>query len=59
MRNRVEAEGIGVLKLRQVTPRRSDDPVDRHVGGGGVGAGGGCPPWKDIRIREDSAGRVK
>ena len=29
------------------------------VGGGGVGAGGGCPPWKGIGRREERVGRVK
>ena len=29
------------------------------VSGGGVGAGGGCPPQKDIRWREGKAGRDK
>ena len=29
------------------------------VGGGGVGAGGGCPPRKDIRWREGRTGRDK
>ena len=29
------------------------------VSGGGVGAGGGCPPWKDIGRREERGGRVK
>ena len=29
------------------------------VGGGGVGAGGGCPPWKGIGRREERARRVK
>ena len=29
------------------------------VGGGGVGAGGGFPPRKDIGRREERAGRVK
>ena len=29
------------------------------VGGGGVGAGGGCPPRKNIRRWEERAGRVK
>ena len=26
------------------------------VGGGVVGSGGFCPPWKDIRRREERAG---
>ena len=29
------------------------------VGGGSVGAGGGCPPRKDIRQREGSSGGYK
>ena len=29
------------------------------VGGEGVRAGGGCPPWKDIRRREGRAGLDK
>ena len=29
------------------------------VGGGGVGAGGGCLTRNDIRRREERAGRVK
>ena len=29
------------------------------VGGGGVGAGGGCTPRKDIERREERLGRVK
>ena len=29
-----------------------------NVGGGGVRAGGGCPPHKDIGRREERAGRV-
>ena len=29
------------------------------VGGGGVGAGGGFPPRKEIRRQEERAGRVK
>ena len=40
---------IGVLVWRQMTPRWADDPVQRHIGGGGVGAGGGCPLRKEIR----------
>ena len=34
-----------------------EDKTD--VSGGGVGEGGGCPPWKDIGRREERAGRVK
>ena len=33
-----------MLGQRQVTPRWKDDPVRRHVGGGGVSTGGSCPP---------------
>ena len=29
------------------------------LGGGGGGAGGGCPPGKEIKRREERAGRVK
>ena len=28
-------------------------------GGGFVGEGGVCPPWKDIRSQEERAGRDK
>ena len=43
-RSRVVAGRIGMLGRRQVAPRRADDPLWIHVVGGGVGAGGGCPP---------------
>ena len=33
-----------MMGRRQVMPKWADDPVRRHIGGGGVGAGGGCPP---------------
>ena len=33
-----------MLGRRQVTPRWVDDLVQIHVGGGGVGSGGGSPP---------------
>ena len=29
------------------------------VCGRGVMTGGGCPPWKDIKRREDRAGQAK
>ena len=57
--SRVVARGIGILGRRQVTLRWSDDTVWRHVSGGGVGAGGGCPPPKEIRKREEREGWVK
>ena len=41
--SRVVAGGIGMLGWRQVTPRWTDDPVQRNVGGGGVGEVGGFP----------------
>ena len=46
------AGGISILGRRQIMPRWADDPVRRHIGGAGVGAGGGCPPQKEIRMRE-------
>ena len=58
-RSRVVAGGIGMLGRRQVTPMWADVPVQRHVGGGGVGSGGGCPSWKEIGKREEWEGRVK
>ena len=30
-----------------------------YVGGEGVGAGGGCPPRKDIGRQDESVGHVK
>ena len=51
--SRVVAGGIGMMGRRQVTPRWEDDPVRKHVSGGGVGEGGGCPPRKEIRRREE------
>ena len=30
-----------------------------YIGGGGVGAGGVLPPWKDTGRREERAGKVK
>ena len=39
---------IGMLGLIQVTPRWADDTVQRHVGGGGVGSGGVCPPPLEV-----------
>ena len=58
--SRVVAGGIGMLGWRQVTPRWTDDPVQRNVGGGGVGEVGGFPPpQKEIRKREEREGRVK
>ena len=48
VKNRYEEGCIGILVQRQVTPRWADDPVRRHIGGGGAGAGGGCAPRKDI-----------
>ena len=36
--------GIDMLGRRQVMPRWEDGPMRRHVGIGGVGLGGGCPP---------------
>ena len=38
------AGGIDMLGWRQVMPKWEDDPVRRHIGIGGVGAGGGFPP---------------
>ena len=57
--NRDEAGYIGILGRRQVMPRWADDTVWRHVGVGGVGAGGGCSPRKYIRRQEERAGHVK
>ena len=51
-RSNVVAVGIGILRHRQVTPRWEYDPVQRHIGGGGVGEGRGCPPCKEIIKRE-------
>ena len=59
VKDRGEAGCVGVLGRIQVTHRCADDPVRRHVGGGGFGVGGGCPPRKDIRGREERAGWVK
>ena len=56
--NRVKAGGIGMLGRRQVTTMWADNPVRAYVGGGGVGAGGGCQPRKEIRKREEREGRV-
>ena len=38
-RSRVVSGGIGMMGRRQVMPKWADDPVRRHIGGGGVGAG--------------------
>ena len=48
-----------MLGRRQVIPRWVDYHVWRHVGGGGVGAGGGCPHRKEISQREEREGQVK
>ena len=49
-----------MMGRRQVTPRWADDLVRRHVSGGGVGAGGGCPPLEGNQEagREGGAGQV-
>ena len=38
-RSRINAGVIGMLGREQVTPRWADDTMQRHIGGGGVGAG--------------------
>ena len=55
------AGGIDMLGWRQVMPKWEDDPVRRHIGIGGVGAGGGFPPphRKEIGNQEEREGRVK
>ena len=53
------AGGIGILGRIQVTPRWAYNPVQIHIGGGGVGVGGVCPPRKEIRKWEEREGRVK
>ena len=60
-RIRVVVGGICILGRRQVTPRWEDNPVRRHVGGGGVGARGGCPPLegKQESGRVGEEGQVK
>ena len=42
-----------MLGRRQVKPMWAYDPMRRHVSGGGVGEGGGCPPRKEIKRREE------
>ena len=49
------AGGISMLGRRQVAPMRVDDPVRRHIGGGDVRTGGGCPPPEG----NQEAGRVE
>ena len=58
-RSRVVAGGTGMMGRRHMTTRWEDDTVRRHVGGRGVGAGGGFHPWKEIRKREEWEERVK
>ena len=58
-KDRGEMGCIGMLRGRQVTPRWADDTVHRHAGEGGVGSGGGFPPHKGIRRRDERAGRAK
>ena len=57
--SRIVAGGIVILRRRHMTPRWVDDPARRNVGGGSVGAGGCCPPWKGIMRQEEWEGRVK
>ena len=52
-RSRGVEGGMGMLGRRHVIPRWVDDPVRRHAGGGGVRAGGRCPPRKEIRKWEE------
>ena len=51
------AEGINMLGWRQVMSRLEDDPVQRHIGMGGVGAGGRFPFPQPEENRE--AGRKR
>ena len=48
-KDRGEAGYISMLVWRHVTPRWADNPVCRHVVGGGVGSGEFCLPQKYIR----------
>ena len=52
-RSRVVTGGIGMLGRIQVMPRWADDPVQRDIGVGGVGEGGGLPHRRYIRGREE------
>ena len=52
-KNRGEVGYIGILGRRQVMPRWADDPVQRDIGVGGVGEGGGLPHRRYIRGREE------
>ena len=53
VRSRVVEEGISILVRRKVTTRWVDDSAWRQIGGGRVGEGGGCPPRKETRKREE------
>ena len=44
--SRLVVGGISTMRNIQVTPRWADNPVQRHVGGGVVGSGGGFPPGR-------------
>ena len=61
VKDRGEAGCVGVLGRIQVTHRCADDPVRRHVGGGGFGVGGGCPPPEGYQEagREGGVGQVR
>ena len=51
-RSRVVVGGIGILGRIKVTPMWADDPLQIHIGGGGVGEVEGCLPQKEISRRE-------
>ena len=48
VRSRVIAGDIGIMGRRKVTPMWEDDSVQRQASGGGVRAGGGCPPGRKL-----------
>ena len=55
-RSRSEEGGIVMLGQRQVMPRWEDNPIWRHVVGGGVGAEGGFPLGRKSGIRKTVRG---
>ena len=61
VKNRGKAVYICIMGRKQVNPRWADDLVRRHVSGGRILEGGGCPPPRRTSggVKRDRGGSIK